>query len=325
MATGIAVIIVNFNSGTLLSECLHHLRAQILSPDRIIVVDNASSDGSIMGLERDYPKVEWLCLDRNLGFAAANNLAVQQVEGVEWLALLNPDAFPDPDWLERLLTAAQAHPDCASFGSLLLDARDPSRLDGTGDIYHVSGLAWRRNHGRLTDFGATVAGAIFAPCAAAALYRRAAFLEAGGFDEAYFCYFEDVDLGFRLQLLGYSCRYVPDAVVRHVGSAITGRSSPFSLYFGHRNLVWTYCKNMPGPLFWLYLPQHLLLNLGAVLWFARHGQGDTLVRAKWDALLGLPRCWRQRKVIQSQRRVSSWQLRRMMSHRLLALYRRGDD
>ncbi len=323
MTTGVAVIIVNFNSGTLLDECLRHARAQTRRPERIIVVDNASQDGSADRLESDYPEVELIRSDRNLGFAAANNLGVQRVTGAEWLALLNPDAFPEPDWLERLLKAAQAHPECASFGSRLLDANDPGRLDGTGDVYHVSGLAWRRDHGRPVVSGADEAGEIFAPCAAAALYRRDAFLEAGGFDEDYFCYFEDVDLGFRLRLLGYGCRSVPEAMVRHVGSAVTGRRSPFSLYHGHRNLVWTWCKNMPALLFWLYLPQHVLLNLGAVLWYALRGQGITLLRAKWDALRGLPRCWRQRRVIQPRRRISAWRLRQAMSRGLLALYRRG--
>ena len=323
MAIEISVIVVNFNSGALLGECLRHLRAQTRCPEQIIVVDNASHDGSADQLEDDYPGVRVIRLNHNLGFAVANNLAARQAGDVEWLALLNPDAFPAPDWLERLLAAARAHPECASFGARLLDAGDPGRLDGTGDVYHVSGLAWRRDHGRSVASGTTEAGEIFAPCAAAALYRRAAFQEAGGFDEDYFCYFEDVDLGFRLRLLGYGCRYVPDAVVRHVGSAITGRRSPFSLYHGHRNLVWTWCKNMPGPLLWLYLPQHLLLNLGAVLWFALRGQGGVLLRAKWDALRGLPRCWRRRAAVQSRCRVSSWRLRRMLNRGLLAFCRRG--
>lgn len=263
-------------------------------------------------------------LSHNTGFAAANNLAARRAEGVEWLALLNPDAFPEPDWLERLLAVAEACPDCASIGSRLLDANDPERLDGTGDVYHVSGLAWRRDHGQPARVKGQGTEEIFAPCAAAALYRRAAFAEAGGFDEDYFCYFEDVDLGFRLQLLDYRSYYAPDAVVRHVGSAMTGRRSPFSLYHGHRNLVWTYCRNMPGPLFWRYLPHHVLLNLGTIAWFALRGQGATLLRAKWDALRGLPRCWRQRRTIQASRRISLWQLQRRMSHGLRAILRRGD-
>lgn len=156
---------------------------------------------------------------------------------------------------------------------------------------------------------------------AAALYRRSAFLEVGGFDEGYFCYFEDVDLGFRLRLLGYGCRYVPDAVVRHIGSAVTGRGSAFSRYYGHRNLVWTWWKNMPGPLFWLYLPPHLALNLGSIVWFMLRGQGAILLRAKWDALRGLRRCWRQRQQIQARRRISCGQLWRVLNHDLWSLYR----
>ena len=319
------MISVIFNSGPLLRESLRCLRAQTHRPQQVIVVDNASHDNSTYHLDRDYPEVEWVRLERNLGFAAANNLAAQRADGVEWLALLNPDAFPKQDWLERLLAATLVYPGCAGFGSRLLDAGDPVRLDGTGDVYHVSGLAWRRGHGQKMAAGAAVNEDIFAPCAAAALYRRSTFLEVGGFDRGYFCYFEDVDLGFRLRLLGHSCRYVPDAVVLHVGSAVTKRRSPFSLYHGHRNLVWTYCKNMPSLLFWLYLPQHLLLNLGAVAWFTLRGQGATLLQAKWDALRGLPHCWRQRCAIQASRRISSWSLRRMMNRGLWTLcWRNGD-
>lgn len=321
----VAVIIVNFNGGALLADCLQHLRAQTRQPDRVIVVDNASCDGSTDVLEQHHPGLELIRLPRNTGFAAANNLAARRADGMTWLMLLNPDAFPAPDCLERLLAAAAAHPECASFGARLVDAHDSTRLDGTGDVYHVSGLAWRRDHGRAVGEGTNEAGAIFGPCAAAALYRRAAFCAVGGFDEDYFCYFEDVDLGFRLQLRGYPSWYVPDAVVRHVGSALTGRRSAFSLYHGHRNLVWTWCKNMPGPLLCWYLPQHLLLNLGSVLWYAMRGQGAVLLRAKWDALRGLPRCWRQRREIQASRRVRSWLLRRIMAQGLRALYRRAES
>ena len=321
MTTEVVVIIVNFNSGTLLGECLRHVRAQTRRPERIIVVDNASRDGSVDLLESDYPEVEFLRSDRNLGFAAANNLGARRAGEVEWLALLNPDAFPEPDWLERLLEAAQAHPECASFGSRLLDANDPDRLDGTGDVYHVSGLAWRRDHGRPVISGADEEGEIFAPCAAAALYRRDAFLEAGGFDERFFCSMEDVDLGFRLRLRGYRCLYVPAAVVSHVGSGTTGRRSEFATYHGHRNLVWTYAKNMPAPWFWLYLPAHLSLNLLSVVWLWRRGQGRIAWRAKLDALRELPRVWRQRRLIQQQRRIDGRELRRMMTSTRAALAR----
>jgi GT2 family glycosyltransferase len=164
---------------------------------------------------------------------------------------------------------------------------------------------------------------VFAPCAAAALYRRDALVKVGGFDESYFAYLEDVDLGFRLRLAGYRCLYVPDAVVRHVGSATTGgQRSDFSVYHGHRNLVWTYFKNMPWPLFWLYLPQHILLNFVSIVYFALRGQGRVILRAKWDALKGLPRILKERRRIQKSRRVSSSELRRVMTKGLLTPYLR---
>lgn len=131
-----------------------------------------------------------------------------------------------------------------------------------------------------------------------------------------------MDLGFRLRLAGYRCLYVPDAVVHHVGSAITGRRSDFTVYHGHRNLVWVFVKNMPGPLFWLYLPQHLLFNLVSILWYTLRGQGRVILRAKWDAIRGLPRVWRQRKAIQAKRKVGAWELRRLMARGWLTPYLR---
>jgi GT2 family glycosyltransferase len=142
-------------------------------------------------------------------------------------------------------------------------------------------------------------------------------MEVGGFDEDFFCYAEDVDLGFRLRLAGHRCLLVPDAVVRHVGSATTGgQKSDFAVYHGHRNLVWTYMKNMPGALFWLFLPLHILLNLVTVLWFSLRGQGRVIMRAKRDALCDLPRMWRKRREIQRARRAPVGEIWRALDKRL---------
>jgi GT2 family glycosyltransferase len=152
------------------------------------------------------------------------------------------------------------------------------------------------------------------------MYSTDLLREVGGFDENYFCYAEDVDLGFRLRLAGYRCLYVPDAVAYHMGSAITGRRSDFTVYHGHRNLVWTYFKNMPWLLFWLYLPQHILLNLITLGWFSLRGQAKVIFKAKWDALKGLPQVLRERKKVQSKRRISAWELRRVMAKGLFRPY-----
>ena len=270
---------------------------------RVIVVDNASTDGSADCVDARHANVTLVRGGSNLGFAAGNNLALKHAGGAEWVALLNPDAFPEPDWLERLVLAAFAWPKFSFFGSRMLLADAPQLLDGTGDVYHVSGMAWRRHHGAPGAEVATEADEIFGPCAAAALYARAALEEAGGFDERYFCYHEDVDLAFRLRLLGHRCRYVPDAVVHHVSSGIAGRRSDFATYHGQRNLVWTYVKDMPGALFWLFLPLHLLMNAAAVAVCAARGQLGVVLRAKRDALCGLSAALAQRRAIQTGRRA----------------------
>jgi GT2 family glycosyltransferase len=308
----IAVIIVNANTGEHIARALESLAAQTLAPARVIVVDNASTDGSPDAIAKRFPSVELIRLDRNVGFAAANNLAVRAAEDCEWVALLNPDAFPLTDWLTALARAIERHPEYAFFGSRLVSAAQPSVLDGTGDVYHVSGLAWRRDHGRPATV-APRAGEIFSPCAAAALYRRDAFLEVGGFDESYFCYFEDSDLAFRLRLAGHHCLYVPDAVVHHVGSVTAGRLSDFTVYHSFRNLVWTYAKNMPSPLVWVYLPQHVVATGLTLAWFGLRGQGRLVLNSKRDALRELPRVLAQRQTIQRARKASARELRRAMA------------
>ena len=286
----------------------------------MIIVDNDSRDSSIVGLEECYPHVKVERLDKNIGFAAANNYAVRLVsEECNWIALVNPDAFPEPTFLESLMDAARHYPEYAFFGSRLMNANDPSTYDGTGDIYHISGLVWREDHGNAADASTLKMKDIFSPCAAAALYRKDAFIEANGFDEDYFCYVEDVDLGFRLRLLGYRCLYVPESVVYHVGSATTGKHSDFSVYHGHRNLVWTYVKNMPGILFWILLPIHLALNFITVIYFVMRGQGGIILRAKWDAIKGISKMWRKRRQIQDSRRVSVMGIWRTLDRRIISL------
>ncbi len=184
-----------------------------------------------------------------------------------------------------------------------------NQLDGTGDVYHISGYAWRYRRGKKLNYNDLKERAIFSPCACAALYRKQAVLDVGGFDDDYFCYFEDVDLGFRLQLAGYPSQYVPNAVVDHVGSYSSGgQRSDFAVYYGHRNLVWTYVKNMPDLLFWLCLPFHLILNIVSVLYFSMRGQSRAILRAKIDAYQGLPETWKKRIKTQKKRQISLFQL-----------------
>lgn len=309
----VALIIVNYNSGPLLERCLTAVQAQTRAPERILVVDNASKDGSTACIGQRWIDVELLSFDENLGFAAANNRGLERCQESDWVALLNPDAFPEPDWLEALLRAAVDHPRAGSLASCLVQAEDTNLLDGTGDAYHVSGLVWRVGHGLPRDQVSMQRHQVFAACAAAALYKRSALEAVGGFDERYFCYNEDVDLGFRLRLAGLTCWHVPDAVVRHLGSAITGKHSDFSLYHGHRNLVWTYLKDMPTTLLKRYWWQHLLLNLASLVVLSIQYRTTAIFRAKMSALRGLRPVLKQRALVQATKQCQDAELVAFMS------------
>ena len=255
----VTVVIVAYDSGAYLQPCIDALAAQSFAGFEAVVADNASRDASVTDLRLPDGRFAVRDMGANLGFAAANN-RVAQGSRAEFLALLNPDAVPDPAWLGALVQAAHRHPAAASFGSVQLRLEQPDILDGVGDVWHVAGLAWRAGEG----WAATrtpADGEIFAPCGAAALYRRETFLDAGGFDERFFCYCEDVDLGHRLRAAGASSRRVSAAVVRHAGSGISGRTSDFTMFHGHRNRIWTFVKNTPGAWFWLLAPYHVAFNL----------------------------------------------------------------
>jgi GT2 family glycosyltransferase len=319
-----SVVIICWNSSKYLPRCLESISLQTFKEFEVIVVDNGSVDDGTTRLEEKYPtlnpRVEQLTSNR--GFAAANNIGASMARG-KWLVLLNADAFPEPNWLAELIAASEAHPEITSFSSRQLQVNNPGILDGMGDAFHTSGLAWRRGLGYPSKYYGLDSSEIFSACAAAAMYLRQAFLDVGGFDEDFFSYFEDVDLGFRLQLRGYRCLYVPRAVVHHIGSATFGERSDFAFYHSHRNLVWTFVKNMPLRMFWLYLPEHMIANIIYVFYYALRGRGRVLLKAKRDAILGLPMMLRKRKMIQSNRRVSNHDLVKHMQHGLLQPYLLG--
>jgi GT2 family glycosyltransferase len=318
------VIVVNHNGGELLRRCLDALASQTTLPKEIAVVDNLSTDGSTVFLESlSEPlasRVRLIPPGLNLGFAAANNLAAGRTSQ-PWIATLNPDAFPEPDWIDSLMDATRRHPGVAMFGSTQLDAGNPLLLDGAGDVLHASGLVWRGHHGAaLAELPAE--GEVFSPCAAAALYRRDAFEAAGGFDPSFFCYCEDVDLGFRLRLAGERCVQVTTARVHHVGSAITGRRSGFATYHGTRNLIWMFAKNMPAPLLALLAPVHLALNavlLGRAIVL---GQAAPALRGSWDAIRHIGPVLASRKAIQARRRLSTAGVARALDWSIAGIVRR---
>lgn len=321
MSSNVSIIILSWNSGRHLPICLSALSNQSFKDFNVVLVDNNSTDNSVDGLKDDWIDFSFVVkkLDANLGFAVANNIGAQ-LAGGKWIVLLNADAYPEPDWLERLVRAAEENPEYNFFSSRQIQYNAPHLLDGAGDEYHVSGLAWRRFYNHVENAYGLEQTEVFGACAAAAMYRREDFLKVGGFDEDYFSYFEDVDLSFRLRLAGGRCLYVPDAVVHHVGSASTGKLSDFVVYYGHRNLVWAFIKDMPGSLFWFYLPLHLAMNLFFLVSFIFKGKGRAIFKAKMDAMRGIPSVIKKRKDVQKLRKVSIKEINRFMSKGLLEPY-----
>ncbi len=314
------VVIVAYDSGDFLQPCVDALAAQSFDAFEAVVVDNASRDASVAMLRLPDARFRVAPMGFNAGFAAANNHAAR-ASGAEFLVLLNPDAVADATWLAALIEAARGRPQAASFGSLQLRLDDPAMLDGVGDVWHAAGLAWRAGEGGAAA-QAPGDGEIFGPCGAAALYRRDAFLAAGGFDERFFCYCEDVDLACRLRALGHVAWRVSGAVVRHAGSGISGRRSDFTLYHGHRNRIWTFVKNTPGAWLWLLAPYHLAFNavyLGSAL---RRGVLAPIWRAYVDAARGLGPIWTTRRELTKARRSPFSQTLKAMAWTPWAPFRR---
>ncbi len=263
------IIVVTYNSARWLARQRAALEAQTETRWRLVVFDNASRPD-------ERPKASDLAAggtviqsEQNIGFAAGNNAAADDAD-TPYLVFLNPDAFPEPGWLAALVTAAERFPHAVAIGSTQIRAGHPDVFDGTGDVLHASGLAYRSNYGKKRRAVPPLSDT-FAACAAAMLVRQEAFEAVGGFDESYFAYFEDVDLCFRLRLAGGVVLQSPDAVVAHVGGGAGNERSGFADFHGARNRMRTFVKCMPAALLWPLLPVHLVANAIACTFALRRG------------------------------------------------------
>jgi GT2 family glycosyltransferase len=318
----VSVIVLNWNGAAVLPRCLDALQAQTLRDFEVLVLDNASTDGSVEQVEARWPGFRLVRFERNLGFSLANNRGARLANG-RWLVFLNNDAFPRPDWLERLLDATLAWPDFSFFASRLVYSDDPNRVQSAGDVCNISGFAWSRGNGFPVTQEYLESTEVFSPCGAAAMYSPQAFLEAGGFNEAFVSHLEDVDLGFRLRLTGQRCLYVPTAVVDHVVSAGYGVESDRTVYQVQRNVIWMYVADMPGRLFWKYLPAHLIANLVFLAYYTLRGRARAVWTAKLDALRGLPAALRRRRALQQACSVAPSAIHRHLDHGWLSPYTLG--
>ncbi len=313
------VIVVNYNGGARVKRCMDALAAQTFRNFEVIMVDNASADGSGNTPVPD-DRFQWLLEDNNLGFATANNLASREARG-EWLLMINPDAYAEPECFAALYSATLRHPDCVVFGCTQLDDKTPEILDGAGDCYFFAGFPWRGGKDWPVDI-LPDEGYVWGPCGAATLIRRDKFEALGGYDDDYFCYCEDVDLNFRLHLRGHNAIQVSEAFVRHEGSGITGARSYFPVFHGTRNCLWTFVKDMPGVLFWLLLPFHLGITFLLLC-------NPTYFKPRWDGLMsalkGMPKVWEKRQQVQRTRVVSIWEVAKAFTWNPMTFFWRKPD
>lgn len=337
----VSVIVLNYNGKAFLDECLASLAAQTLQDFELIMVDNGSTDGSAEYLRDllDGPyagRFKLLRNDRNLGFAAGNNVALPEVRG-RFIAFLNNDTRVDPDWLAALLAAAERHPEAGSFASQIRSYDAPEVLDTIGIIIYRDGMS--RGLGRMQPAERYAEEReVFAPSGCAALFRREVIDRVGGFDGDFFAYCEDMDLGMRARLAGWSCWYVPEARVYHHYSGTAGKYSPFKAFLVERNHLWLLVKLFPKRLI-LQAPWYAFLRYALQAWGVLAGKGASgkfasqfpayklvfiLVRAYWETLVQLPGLLKKRRDAMRHVRVTrgeilSWFDRFGISARELAL------
>jgi len=300
----ISVIIPNWNGAHLLPTCLNSLRRQSCGGREIIVVDNASTDGSLELLARDYPDVHVVDLPRNAGFTGACNAGIRKSSG-EFVALLNSDTEADEHWLEQVVAAFERHPEAGLIASkmFLFDRRDT--LHTAGDFVRLDGTpgnrgVWQRDEGQFDR-----EEYVFSACGGSAAYRRAMLNEIGLLDEDFFFSLEDVDLAWRAQLAGWKCVFAPQAVVYHKLAATGG--GPTASFYDGRNMIWVIAKNYPSSLWkrrWRHVVRAQLRITREALRAWRGSAARARLRGQLAGLLGLPGMLGKRRTVQAMRRVS---------------------
>jgi GT2 family glycosyltransferase len=284
----ISVVIPNYNGNKFLKGCLDSLKEEKIHKLQIILVDNASIDNSIeifkSYFEKNNENIEYHLItnNSNLGFSKAVNQGIELAVnfGSKYVCLLNNDVEIDSNFFNNLFNTINNDKKIFSVSSKMLQYNKPDLIDDAGDEYNLFG--WTKKSGDGLDKSTTrylKPREIFNSCAGAALYRTSILNEIGYFDENFFAYMEDVDIGYRAKIFGYKNVYSPDAVVYHIGSGSSGsRYNEFKIPLAARNNIWVIYKNMPWP--------QILLNIGFLaigflikyIFFIRKGYGDLYLK-----------------------------------------------
>jgi GT2 family glycosyltransferase len=271
MANRLAVIVVTWNSREDTLRCLASLRGELGSGDTVVVVDNASTDGTADGVRREHPRVHVLGAGANVGFAGGNNIGLRWAldQGYRWVLLLNADTVVPPGTIEPLVAFAEAHPHGAAFQPLLVrDDAARATIDSSGQAVFRYPGAEDAQAGEPVAAAPSGPAPIFGACAAASLIRVEALRRVGLLDEGFFCIFEDTDLAFRLQLAGYGAAIEPRLRIFHrrgvSGPQPTSAGPPLRRLWVRRNLVAIALRYW--PLGRLVLAGPLLAARAALAW-----------------------------------------------------------
>jgi GT2 family glycosyltransferase len=330
------VVIVTWNRLHLLRACLQSLTRQNLNqPFEVVVVDNGSDDGSLEMVLREYGqstkfRVELVRNLENRGFCAANNQGFAASDS-EFVALLNNDAEAEPDWLQKLASAFDQRPDIGMAASKILVYEDPRRIDKAGHLIYPDGQNRGRGSGELDEGQYDRVEEILWPDGCAAMYRRAMLDQIGGFDEDFFAYADDAELGLRARIAGWKCLYIPGAVVRHHRGATLGLRSSRRLELIERNRLLLAAKLFPWSLLWLN-GVYYAMRLGAGGWAAITGQGEVgkfpgirgkllaalaMIKGDWQAVPLLPRMLAKRRDVERIRKLSPREVKQLiLDHRI---------
>lgn len=238
------IVIPNYNGIKYIKDCLESIYAGTVQP-RVIVVDNASGDGSRELIEKQFPKVRLICFEENKGFCAAVNKGIREAD-TEYVLLLNNDTTVDRELTGSLEAAIESRINAFSVGAKMLSMSEPDIIDDAGDMYCALGWAYALGKGKSKRLYSRERE-IFAACAGAAIYRKSVFEDIGYFDENHFAYLEDIDIGYRAKIAGYRNYFSPDSLVLHAGSGVSGsRYNEFKVRLSSRNSVYLIYKNMPA-------------------------------------------------------------------------------
>lgn len=326
----ISVVIVNWNRRELLRACLDSLANQTFTDFETIVVDNGSTDGSRDLIRSRNREVNVIENRENRGFCAANNQAFALARG-EFIALLNNDAEADPGWLAAMYDVIRTKPDVGEsdigmVASKIVVWENPDVIDKCGHLIYPDGQNRGRGTGQLDRGQFNRIEEVLWPDGCAALYRRAMLDEVGGFDEEFFAYADDAELGLRARIAGWNCLYAPGAVVRHHRGATLGLDSGRRLTLIERNRVLLVVKLFPWNLLWANGAYHLV-RIGAGMAAALRGKGEirhysgpkgkltaatALIKGTLSALPLIPSMLRKRREFKSKHRLSPKQVRRLL-------------